>query len=72
MLAEYRSLRVSEMTELRRKARSSGVYLRVQRPSEAATPLEKLYRRWLENTYARASASFPSSGWVSIRHSVAR
>ena len=29
VLAEYRSLRVGEMTELRKKARSSGVYLRV-------------------------------------------
>lgn len=29
VLADYRSLRVDEMTELRRKARSSGVYLRV-------------------------------------------
>ena len=29
VLAEYRSLQVAEMTELRRKARTSGVYLRV-------------------------------------------
>lgn len=29
VLAEYRSLQVGQMTELRRKARSSGVYLRV-------------------------------------------
>lgn len=29
VLAEYRSLKVGEMTDLRRKARSSGVYLRV-------------------------------------------
>lgn len=29
VLAEYRSLHVGEMTELRRKARGSGVYLRV-------------------------------------------
>lgn len=29
VLAEYRSLQVADMTELRRKARSSGVYLRV-------------------------------------------
>jgi large subunit ribosomal protein L10 len=29
ILAEYRSLRVAEMTELRRRARSSGIYLRV-------------------------------------------
>lgn len=29
VLAEYRSLRVGEMTELRKKARSSGVYLHV-------------------------------------------
>jgi large subunit ribosomal protein L10 len=29
VLAEYRSLQVSEMTELRKKARTSGVYLRV-------------------------------------------
>ena len=31
VLAEYRSLHVGEMTELRRKARTSGVYLRVLR-----------------------------------------
>ena len=29
VLAEYRGLRVGEMTDLRKKARSSGVYLRV-------------------------------------------
>jgi large subunit ribosomal protein L10 len=29
VLAEYRSLRVGEMTDLRKKARNSGVYLRV-------------------------------------------
>jgi large subunit ribosomal protein L10 len=29
VLAEYRSLRVAELTELRKKARTSGVYLRV-------------------------------------------
>ena len=29
ILAEYRSLRVGQMTDLRRKARTSGVYLRV-------------------------------------------
>lgn len=29
VLAEYRSLQVSEMTDLRKKARTSGVYLRV-------------------------------------------
>jgi large subunit ribosomal protein L10 len=29
VLAEYRSLPVGNMTELRKKARSSGVYLRV-------------------------------------------
>lgn len=29
VLAEYRSLKVGEMTDLRKKARSSGVYLRV-------------------------------------------
>jgi large subunit ribosomal protein L10 len=29
VLAEYRSLRVGEMTDLRKKARTSGVYLRV-------------------------------------------
>ena len=31
VLAEYRSLHVGEMTELRKKARTSGVYLRVLR-----------------------------------------
>ena len=35
VLAEYRSLHVGEMTELRRKARTSGVYLRVLRNSLA-------------------------------------
>lgn len=29
VLAEYRSMQVGDMTELRRKARNSGVYLRV-------------------------------------------
>jgi GntR family transcriptional regulator len=51
--AAYRRL---EREGLVRVHPRSGVYLRAQRPSEAATPLEKLYRRWLENTYARASA----------------
>ncbi|HEY0811500.1 MAG TPA: GntR family transcriptional regulator [Longimicrobiales bacterium] len=51
--AAYRRL---EREGLVRVHPRSGVYLRVQRVSEAATPLEKLYRRWLENTYARASA----------------
>ncbi len=35
VLAEYRSLQVGEMTELRRKARGSGVYLRVLKNSLA-------------------------------------
>jgi large subunit ribosomal protein L10 len=35
VLAEYRSLRVGEMTELRKKARNSGVYLRVLKNSLA-------------------------------------
>lgn len=51
--AAYRRL---EREGLVRVHPRSGVYLRAQRPPEAATPLEKLYRRWLENTYARASA----------------
>jgi GntR family transcriptional regulator len=51
--AAYRRL---EREGLVRVHPRSGVYLRVQRPPEAATPLEKLYRRWLENTYTRASA----------------
>ena len=51
--AAYRRL---EREGLVRVHPRSGVYLRVQRSTEAATPLEKLYRRWLENTYARASA----------------
>jgi len=47
VLAEYRSLQVSEMTELRRKARSSGVYLRVlkntlARRAVADTPFKGL------------------------------
>ena len=51
--AAYRRL---EREGLVRVHPRSGVYLRAQRTPEAATPLEKLYRRWLENTYARASA----------------
>lgn len=51
--AAYRRL---EREGLVRVHPRSGVYLRAQRPPEASTPLEKLYRRWLENTYARASA----------------
>lgn len=35
VLAEYRSLQVGDMTELRKKARSSGVYLRVLKNSLA-------------------------------------
>lgn len=47
VLAEYRSLRVEEMTELRRKARGSGVYLRVlkntlARRAVADTPFKGL------------------------------
>jgi len=47
VLAEYRSLQVSEMTELRRKARGSGVYLRVlkntlARRAVADTPFKGL------------------------------
>lgn len=47
ILAEYRSLQVGEMTELRRKARGSGVYLRVlkntlARRAVADTPFKGL------------------------------
>ncbi|KPK17449.1 MAG: 50S ribosomal protein L10 [Betaproteobacteria bacterium SG8_41] len=47
VLAEYRSLQVGEMTELRRKARGSGVYLRVlkntlARRAVANTPFKGL------------------------------
>lgn len=47
VLAEYRSLQVGEMTELRKKARSSGVYLRVlkntlARRAVADTPFKGL------------------------------
>lgn len=47
ILAEYRSLRVEEMTDLRRKARGSGVYLRVlkntlARRAVADTPFKGL------------------------------
>ncbi|MBI3917943.1 MAG: 50S ribosomal protein L10 [Betaproteobacteria bacterium] len=47
VLAEYRSLKVGEMTELRRKARTSGVYLRVlkntlARRAVAETPFRAL------------------------------
>lgn len=51
--AAYRRL---EREGLVRVHPRSGVYLRAQRPPEASTPLERLYRRWLDNTYARASA----------------
>ena len=51
--AAYRRL---EREGLVRVHPRSGVYLRTQRAPEAATPLEKIYRRWLENTYARAGA----------------
>ena len=47
VLAEYRNLKVGEMTELRRKARNSGVYLRVlkntlARRAVADTPFKGL------------------------------
>ena len=47
VVAEYRGLDVASMTELRRKARQSGVYLRVLkntlvRRAVAGTPFEKL------------------------------
>lgn len=47
VLAEYRGLEVGEMTDLRRKARQSGVYLRVLKNTLArravqGTPFEKL------------------------------
>lgn len=47
VLAEYRGLEVGSMTELRRQARKSGVYLRVlkntlARRAVAGTPFEKL------------------------------
>lgn len=47
VLAEYRSLRVGEMTELRKRARNSGVYLRVlkntlARRAVADTPFKGL------------------------------
>jgi len=50
ILAEYRSLRVEEMTELRRKARGSGVYLRVlkntlARRAVADTPFNGLAKQ---------------------------
>jgi large subunit ribosomal protein L10 len=52
VLAEYRSLRVGEMTELRRKARSSGVYLRVLKNTLARravvdTPFKELSDKML-------------------------
>ena len=40
VLADYRGLTVSEMTELRAKARASGVYLRVVRNTLAKRALE--------------------------------
>ena len=50
VLAEYRSLKVGEMTELRRKARNAGVYLRVlkntlARRAVADTPFKGLADR---------------------------
>ena len=48
VLAEYRSLQVSEMTDLRKKARSSGVYLRVLKNT--------LVRRAVANTPFKALA----------------
>ncbi|WP_028312382.1 50S ribosomal protein L10 [Derxia gummosa] len=47
VIAEYRGLEVGKITELRRKARESGVYLRVlkntlARRAVAGTPFEKL------------------------------
>ena len=47
ILAEYRSIPVKDMTELRKKARGSGVYLRVlkntlARKAVKGTPFEKL------------------------------
>jgi large subunit ribosomal protein L10 len=48
VLAEYRTLQVGEMTELRRKARSSGVYLRVLKNT--------LVRRAVANTPFKALA----------------
>ena len=47
VLAEYRGLEVGDMTQLRAKARASGVYLRVlkntlARRAVAGTPFEKL------------------------------
>jgi large subunit ribosomal protein L10 len=38
-LAEYRSLPVGNMTELRKRARNSGVYLRVLKNTWRAAPL---------------------------------
>lgn len=50
VLAEYRSLQVGEMTELRKKARTSGVYLRVlkntlARRAIADTPFKGLVEK---------------------------
>jgi large subunit ribosomal protein L10 len=52
VLAEYRSLRVGEMTELRKKARNSGVYLRVlkntlARRAVADTPFKGLAEKMI-------------------------
>lgn len=52
VLAEYRSLQVGDMTELRRKARSSGVYLRVlkntlARRAVADTPFKGLAEKMI-------------------------
>jgi large subunit ribosomal protein L10 len=50
ILAEYRSLRVGEMTALRKKARSAGIYLRVlknalARRAVAETPFRELSQK---------------------------
>lgn len=52
VLAEYRGLQVGDMTELRRKARSSGVYLRVlkntlARRAVADTPFKGLAEKMI-------------------------
>lgn len=51
--AAYRRLEIEGLVRVHPR---SGVYLRTSRFPEAAGPLERLHRRWLETTYERAGA----------------
>jgi len=51
--AAYRRLETEGLVRVHAR---SGVYLRPFRLPDGAGPLERLYKRWLENTYERANA----------------